>query len=88
MMLAQALWQISGDLSTHSLQAGAVADETSETSESTTTITERCPGSEAQNSTQQETRTPTMGILVNLTDLPLPASELPATVEWTLRPIG
>jgi hypothetical protein len=109
MMLAQALWQISGDLSTHSLQAGAVADETSETSESTTTITERCPGSEAQNSTQEETRTPTMGILVNLTGLPLPASpgvmsgtatqtmafdvgggmiELPATVEWTLRPIS
>ena len=109
MMLAQALWKISGDLSTHSIQAGAVADETSETSESTTTITERCPGSEAQNSTQQDTRTPSMAILVNLTDLPLPASpgvmrgtatqtmrfdvgggmiELPANVEWTLRPIS
>jgi hypothetical protein len=109
MMLAQALWTISGDLRTHSLQAGAVADETSETSESTTTITDRCPGSEAQNSTQQETRSPSMGMMVNLTDLPLAASpgemrgtatqtiafdvagarvELPATVEWTLRPIG
>jgi hypothetical protein len=109
MLMAQALWQISGDLSTYSLQAGAGADEASETSESTTTITQRCPGSEAQNSTEQSTRTPTMGILVNLTDLPLPASpsemrgtatqtmsfdvgggmvEIPATVEWTLRPIS
>ena len=109
MMLAQALWKISGDLSTHSIQAGARADETSETSESTTTITERCPGSDAQNSTEQGTRTPSMAIMVNLTDLPLPASpgvmrgtatqtmnfdvgggmiELPANVEWTLRPIS
>ncbi|MGE0161444.1 MAG: DUF4412 domain-containing protein [Gemmatimonadales bacterium] len=108
MMLAQALWQISGDLSTHSIQAGARADETSETSESTTTITQRCPGSQAQSSTETETRTPSMGVMMNLTDLPLPASpgvirgtatqtmpfdvagamlDLPATVEWTLRPI-
>jgi hypothetical protein len=108
MLLAQALWKISGDLSTHSIQAGARADETSETSETTTTITERCPGSEGQNSTEQATRTPSMAIMVNLTDLPLAASpgvmrgtatqtmsfdvgggmvELPATVEWTLRPI-
>jgi hypothetical protein len=109
MMLAQALWQLSGDLSTHSIQAGARADEASETSESTTTIIDRCPGSEAQNSNEQATRTPSMGIVVNLADLPLPASpgvmrgtatqtmrfdvaggmiDLPATVEWTLRPIS
>jgi hypothetical protein len=108
MMLAQARWEASGDLTTHRFQAGAAADETNETSETTVTITSRCPNSDAQNTTDQSSRTPSMAILVNLTDLPLPASpgvmrgtatqtmpfdvggqriELPANVEWTLRPI-
>lgn len=108
MLLAQARWEISGDLSTHSIAAGTAATEATETSETTVTITGRCPNSEAQNSTEQDTREPSMGIGVGLTGLPLPATpgvmrgtatqtmrfdvagqmiEMPANVEWTLRPI-
>jgi hypothetical protein len=105
----QARWEIAGDLSTHTLMAGVAATETTETTESTTTITSRCPMSESQNGTEQETRQPQMAIQVNLPGLPLPASpgvmrgtatatmgfdlggtltQIPANVEWTLRPIS
>jgi hypothetical protein len=108
-MRATAQWQLSGDLSTHTLMAGVGATEPTETTEITTTITSRCPTSDAQNTTEQRTRTPQMAIQVNLEGLPLAASpgvmsgtatvemgfdldragptQIPATVQWTLRPI-
>jgi hypothetical protein len=106
---ATAQWQISGDLSTHTLMVGVGATQPTETTEVTTTITGRCPMSDAQNTTEQSTRQPQMGIQLNLEALPLSASpgvmqgtatttmqfdlggtitEVPANVEWTLRPIG
>jgi hypothetical protein len=104
-----ARWEIAADLSTHTLSAGVGATDPTETIETTTTITSRCPGSDAQTSTEQRTRRPQMVIQMNLSDLPLPASpgvmtgsatvpmqfdldgrltEIPASVEWTLRPIS
>jgi hypothetical protein len=81
MLMAQARWEISGDLTTHHLQAGAAATEPTETVETTTTITARCPNSDSQDTREESTRPTQMGILVNLTDLPLPAS--PQTMQGT-----
>jgi hypothetical protein len=81
LLMAQARWEISGDLTTHRLQAGAAAAETSETVETTNTITGRCPNSDGENSREESTRQPQMGILVNLTELPLPAT--PQTMRGT-----
>lgn len=73
-LLAQARWEIAGDLSGHTIMAGVAALETTETIETTATVTARCPASEAQNSTDRTTRQPQMSIQVNLAGLPLAAS--------------
>jgi hypothetical protein len=56
MLMAQGRWEISGDLRTHAISGGVAALEATETVETTTTVTTRCPGSEAVNSTDRSTR--------------------------------
>jgi hypothetical protein len=81
LLMAQARWELSGDLATHRFQAGAAATEANETAETTNTITARCPNFDSESTREQSTRTMQMGILVNLGDLPLPAS--PQTMRGT-----
>jgi hypothetical protein len=78
---ATAQWQLSGDLSTHTLMVGVGATEPTETTEITTTITSRCPMSDAQNTTEQSTRQPQMTLGFNLAGLPLSAS--PGVMQGT-----
>jgi hypothetical protein len=73
-LLAGARWEVAADLATHTLMAAVTAAEATATVETTTTITSRCPGSEAQGGTERATRQPDMAISMNVSGLPLPSN--------------
>jgi hypothetical protein len=79
--LAQARFEISGDLSTYTLGAG-VALEGTEQGTTTVTYMNRCPGSPAP-STETTTRTPRIGPSFNITGQPLPGA--PGTIRGSAR---
>jgi hypothetical protein len=72
LMPGMARLELAADLSTYALLAAAQATEPTENTEVTTTILSRCPDSDAQSGTVQNTRQPQLGVQLNLRDLPLP----------------
>lgn len=73
-LLAQAQWEIAPDLTTHTIMAGLKAAEDTYATETTTTITGRCPMSDSEDSNRQFTSSPGLSFMVNIPELPLPAS--------------
>jgi len=73
-LLGQARWEIAPDLATHTIMAGVKAAEDTDTRETTITITGRCPMSDSADSTRRTTTSDGMSFLVNLPELPLPAT--------------